>query len=145
LSDEAISRKSRDRVRRASPEDIAIARRVRTLRLERGLSQNALARQTGVSFQQFQKYEKGDNRISAGRLQRIALALHVPITVFYGNARSGVDEASFAYLRTRGAMRLVRAYAGIPAPRSRTALVALAEALARDGGADLSPPASRRT
>jgi transcriptional regulator with XRE-family HTH domain len=132
LSNETISRKSRATGRRASQEDVAIARRVRALRLERGLSQDALARQTGVSFQQFQKYEKGDNRISAGRLQRIAQALNVSVTVFYGNTRTGPDERSFAYLRTRGALRLVRAYAGIPAPRWRTALVALAEALARD-------------
>lgn len=142
MSNETISRKSRDsrqRVRRASQEDVAIARRVRTLRLERGLSQNAVARQTGVSFQQFQKYENGDNRISAGRLQRIASALHVPVTVFYGT-RSGPEERSFAYLRTRGALRLVRAYADIPAARWRTALIALAEALARETDPQLGSP-----
>jgi transcriptional regulator with XRE-family HTH domain len=101
--------------------------------LERGLSQNDVARQSGVSFQQFQKYENGDNRISAGRLQRVAAALNVPVTVFYGAStkRSGIDEHTFAYLRTRGALRLVRAYAGISTRESRTALVALAEALAR--------------
>jgi hypothetical protein len=47
--------------------------------------------------------------------------------------RSGVDEGGFAYLRTRGALRLVRAYADIPARGSRSVLIVLAEALARPG------------
>ncbi len=136
MSNEIISRKGRAGQRRACAEDIAIAQRLRALRLERGLSQNAIARQTGVSFQQFQKYEKGDNRISAGRLQRIADALNILITAFYGtnSKRSEEHEQSFVYLRTRGAMRLVRAYAGISGRASRVALLALAEALAQRGG-----------
>jgi transcriptional regulator with XRE-family HTH domain len=136
LSNEIISRKGRAGQRRACAEDIAIAHRLRALRLERGLSQNTIARQSGVSFQQFQKYEKGDNRISAGRLQRIAGALGIPITVFYGanGKRREDDDQSFVYLRTRGAMRLVRAYAGISGRASRVALLALAEALAQRGG-----------
>jgi transcriptional regulator with XRE-family HTH domain len=106
---------------------------LRALRLERGLSQSKIARQTGVSFQQFQKYENGDNRISAGRLLRIATALRVPVTVFYDGLQPDTEEAGFAYLRTRGALRLVRAYAGVPERAQRVALVALAEALARPG------------
>lgn len=118
-------------MRRATGEDLAIGQKVRALRLERGLSQAELGRMAGVSFQQLQKYEKGYNRISAGRLQRIAAALDVPITKFYSDMRRGGTEArSFSYLQTRGAMRLVRAYAGISARESRVALVALAEALA---------------
>jgi transcriptional regulator with XRE-family HTH domain len=117
--------------RRVSAEDAAIGHKLRTLRLERGMSQSALGRVAGVSFQQLQKYEKGDNRVSAGRLQRIAAALNVPVTVFYagGGAKRSIDERSFAYLRTRGALRLVRAYAGIRERAPRIALLALAEAL----------------
>src|SRR5947199_10041525 len=73
--------------RRATAEDIAIAQKLRALRLDRGLSQGDLAGKIGVTFQQLQKYEKGANRVSAGRLMRIAAALHVPVTAFYG-ARS---------------------------------------------------------
>jgi transcriptional regulator with XRE-family HTH domain len=131
LSKDLAARKGRTGPRRVGAEDIAIAHRLRALRLERGLSQSKVARETGVSFQQFQKYEKGDNRISAGRLQRIAVALSVPVAFFYGGAQRGIDEASFGYLRTRGALRLVRAYAGVPERAQRVALVALAEALAR--------------
>ncbi len=47
------------------------------------LSQKELGNSLGVSFQQIQKYEKGFNRVSAGRLQEIANILAVPITFFY--------------------------------------------------------------
>lgn len=124
------ARGGRNGSRRACAEDIAIAHRLRALRLDRGFSQSKVARQTGVSFQQFQKYENGDNRISAGRLLRIATALRVPVAFFYDGAER-TEENSFTYLRTRGALRLVRAYAGLPERAQRVALIALAEALAR--------------
>jgi hypothetical protein len=50
-----------------------------------------------------------------------------------GAKRSNIDERSFAYLRTRGALRLVRAYAGIRGRAPRIALVALTEALTQPG------------
>ncbi len=56
----------------------AIGRRIRTLRLARGLSQEACSTQLGISFQQLQKYEKGQNRISACALYRLAEILDVP-------------------------------------------------------------------
>jgi transcriptional regulator with XRE-family HTH domain len=43
----------------------------------------ALAAELGVTFQQLQKYERGANRISAGRLYEIAHALGLPITFFF--------------------------------------------------------------
>src|SRR3954466_4115884 len=71
------------RKRRAGAEDVEIGRKIRTLRLERGLSQSGLAEGIGLTFQQVQKYEKGANRVSAGRLQQIADILHVPVMFFY--------------------------------------------------------------
>jgi transcriptional regulator with XRE-family HTH domain len=116
--------------RRATAEDVAIGERLRALRLDRGLSQSALASMAGVSFQQLQKYESGANRISAGRLMRIAAALGVPVTAFYGTVGARKSEQGFAYLRSAGALRLVRAYAEIPERAPKAALVAVAEALA---------------
>ncbi|QEE12686.1 helix-turn-helix domain-containing protein [Bartonella krasnovii] len=65
--------------------DISIGKRIRHRRISMRLSQKELGRHLGVSFQQIQKYEKGLNRVSAGRLQEIANALEVPITFFYAN------------------------------------------------------------
>jgi transcriptional regulator with XRE-family HTH domain len=53
-------------------------------RLARGLSQSALARAVGVTFQQVQKYERGTNRVSASKLAEIANTLDVGIAVFFG-------------------------------------------------------------
>src|SRR6476646_8065332 len=72
------------RKRRAGAEDVEIGKKIRMLRLERGLSQSALAEGIGLTFQQVQKYEKGTNRVSAGRLQRIAEILNTPVMFFYG-------------------------------------------------------------
>src|ERR1043166_4842022 len=74
------------RARRADNRDAEVGRRVRSRRLECRLSQTELADRIGVTFQQVQKYEKGVNRIGAGRLQRIAEALEVPISFFFGGA-----------------------------------------------------------
>jgi transcriptional regulator with XRE-family HTH domain len=124
-------RDARLRKRRATPEDVAIGEKLRALRLDANLSQSDLGALVGVTFQQLQKYEKGANRVSAGRLARIAAALDVPITAFYDAASRRGTGQNFSYLQTRGAMRLVRAYGDIPARGSKAALVTLAEALAR--------------
>jgi transcriptional regulator with XRE-family HTH domain len=128
------SREDGIRQRRAGVEDIEIGRKIRTLRLERGLSQSGLADGIGLSFQQLQKYESGANRVSAGRLQRIAGLLGVPVTVFYGvpsgrAKKPDTRDEAFAYLQARGAVRVVRAYAGISSRSTKNALLVLIEAL----------------
>ncbi len=62
--------------------DISIGRKIRFKRTMLGMSQKQLGSQLGVTFQQIQKYEKGSNRIGAGRLQEIADILNVPISFF---------------------------------------------------------------
>ncbi|MGB9369601.1 MAG: helix-turn-helix transcriptional regulator [Xanthobacteraceae bacterium] len=115
--------------RRATADDVAIGQKLRALRLDRGLSQGALAEKVGVTFQQLQKYENGANRISAGRLARVAAALNVPVTAFYDVIVRPERDRGFTYLRSAGAVRIVRAYSGIAERGSRAALMTLAEAL----------------
>jgi len=55
--------------------DALIGNRLRQRRLELHVSQIQLAAQLGISFQQVQKYEKGTNRVNAGRLNQIAAFL----------------------------------------------------------------------
>ncbi len=124
----------KNRKRRAGAEDVEIGRKIRALRLERGLSQSGLAEGIGLTFQQVQNYEKGTNRVSAGRLQRIAEMLNTPVTFFYGgmSPRTKKREASdpdFAFMQTRGAVRLMRSYADISSRSTKYALVVLAESL----------------
>ncbi len=60
-----------------------ISQKIEELRLSRGLSRMALSELIGVSHQQTQKYCKGTDRISAGRLQLIAKALRVNVSCFF--------------------------------------------------------------
>ncbi|PZM15911.1 helix-turn-helix domain-containing protein [Rhizobium tubonense] len=65
------------------PIDAYVGSRVRMRRLMLGMSQERLADQIGVTFQQVQKYERGANRIGASRLQTIATVLAIPISFFF--------------------------------------------------------------
>ena len=65
------------------PVDLRVGRRVRDRRKLLKISQTELAENTGVSFQQIQKYEKGVNRISASKLHDIAEFLGVQIDYFF--------------------------------------------------------------
>jgi len=124
--------------RGGDPRDAEIGLRVRTLRLQRGLSQSELGNLISVTFQQVQKYEKGSNRISAGRLQRIAEVLGVPVSFFFAaddmqkSSSDGGVDVEFSFLQTEGALRLARAYARIKQPALRLKLLRLTEAIAGD-------------
>ena len=59
------------------PIDVEVGQRLRSFRLARGLSQTSLAEAVGITFQQVQKYERGNNRISASRLCNMAKALKI--------------------------------------------------------------------
>ncbi|MBB5074007.1 transcriptional regulator with XRE-family HTH domain [Bartonella callosciuri] len=63
--------------------DISVSKKIRFKRTRLGMSQKQLGSQLGITFQQIQKYEKGLNRVGAGRLKEIADILDVPISFFY--------------------------------------------------------------
>ncbi|MCH9052761.1 MAG: helix-turn-helix transcriptional regulator [Proteobacteria bacterium] len=65
------------------PVDAHVGRRVRDRRTLIGMSQEDLGKHVGLTFQQIQKYEKGMNRIGAGRLWRFSLILGQPISWFF--------------------------------------------------------------
>lgn len=117
--------------------DVRVGRRVRSYREQRGLTQGALASRVGVSFQQLQKYERGANRISAGRLHAIAQVLGVPVQLFFlgseeQSAYSGQgpyqDPADF--IATVEGLELIRTFRRIQSPDARETLLKLAALLA---------------
>src|SRR6267142_4549181 len=101
--------------RSAGKPDIELGKRIRLRRVEQKISQAELGDKLGVSFQQVQKYEKGVNRVTAGRLQQIADALDVPVTFFYDNAsdKKAQEVNSLLFLDTAVSLRLLRAYTKI--------------------------------
>src|SRR5690554_6476907 len=77
-------------MRSADEIDVHVGGQLRRRRNALGLSQGQIAEGLGVTFQQVQKYEKGLNRIGAGRLHRIATILAVPVGYFF----EGIDDGS---------------------------------------------------
>ena len=75
-----------------SKVDIQVGARLRVIRLSRGLSQEKLAGLVDVTFQQIQKYERGTNRISAGRLYEMARVLGVEVQSFFDEGGSKKDS-----------------------------------------------------
>src|SRR3979411_100866 len=71
------------RGRSTAPVDDHAGPRIRERRIMLGLTQQQLAEMIGVTYQQAHKYERGINRVSAGRLFEIARALSAPLTYFY--------------------------------------------------------------
>lgn len=123
--------------RSANSVDSHVGSRVRLRRLELGLSQEKLADQLGITFQQVQKYERGTNRIGASRLHQIAVVLEVPITYFFEGATAPVSADKEAQvsplsqaLSDPATVRLVRAFASINDSQLRQKAVGIIEAIA---------------
>jgi transcriptional regulator with XRE-family HTH domain len=91
----------------------------------------------GVTYQQAHKYEKGINRVAAGRLYRIAQALAVDVSYFYEGLRIGGDFAPSPSRRML--LDLTRNFLNIPKPRHREAVAMLARALAEGENGDDRP------
>lgn len=108
--------------RQTTEVDVKIGARIRARRVELRLSQEALAEQIGVTFQQIQKYEGGRNRVSASMLMAVAKALKTNVsTLLPGN-----DKAVMVH---RGEFeRLVGLYSKL-SDAGRSALLASAEGL----------------
>ena len=114
--------------------DIALGAAVRIRRRTMGISQEALADQCGVSFQQIQKYENGANRISFSRLVQIARALKCRVVDLMDVLDSPDRETSgdldmLTRMRTPGALELLAAYEKLPAD-SRSSLISFLRTLA---------------
>ncbi|HZZ67086.1 MAG TPA: helix-turn-helix domain-containing protein [Phenylobacterium sp.] len=115
------------------PMDVALGAAVRIRRRTIGISQEALAEQCGVSFQQIQKYENGANRISFSRLVQIARALKCRVVDLMDVLDAPDRETSgdidlLTRMRTPGALELLAAYEQM-APDARTSLVGLLRAV----------------
>ncbi len=121
------------KARRSSSEieiDQRIGRRIHERRVVLGLSQTQLADGLGITFQQLQKYERGHNRIAAGRLYGCAQLLDVsPEYFFEGMKRS--DSGTPDETRSNEALKLTRAYYCISDPTERLHVRKLVQALAR--------------
>lgn len=113
--------------------DRLVGLRITALRKARGLSQTALGTAVGVTFQQVQKYEKGQNRVGAGRLREIARLLEVPVSAFFeeDEGNEGKTADVFGFLSAHGAIELLRAYATIEDDDLRRDVLSIVRTAAR--------------
>jgi transcriptional regulator with XRE-family HTH domain len=130
--------------KQASPIDVQVGNRVRLRRMLIGMSQERLGELLGLTFQQVQKYEKGVNRIGAGRLFEISHILGMQIQDFFEglstllpNAATGLAEPPAAppvmdLLSTPEGMQLGLAFMKIKDPRARKRILELVKGTAED-------------
>ncbi|MBY5522908.1 helix-turn-helix domain-containing protein [Rhizobium leguminosarum] len=140
-------------VKTANAIDSYVGARIRMRRQLLGMSQERLAEQIGVTFQQVQKYEKGINRIGASRLQRIAEVLHTSPSFFFEQESSepltlhGLDLSAnmdpvAEFLRTKEGLVLNRAFLKIDDSNIRETVIALVKAMAQAESRGLTSGAS---
>ena len=115
--------------------DENIGKRLKLRRLQLGLSQESLGLALGVTFEQVEKYETGNDRIEVARLQQIAEILNVPILFFFGGALSMARDREGAcdvvdFLDTAYALRLAQAFRQIEERHIRRSIVELVEQVA---------------
>lgn len=107
------------------PVDVHVGKRIRHRRWFVGMTQQQLAEQVGIKFQQIQKYETGANRVSASRLWDIADALDVAVSFFFegleaeGSNKQEPGAVPPDILGDKEALELVRSYYAIPENQRR--------------------------
>ena len=105
---------SKTRVKGTTSDDVEVGQRIRARRMAKGMSQTELGDLLGVTFQQVQKYEKGTNRTSAGRLAQIASILGTGLMPLFEGvevSEKGADETLGTLLGDHKAIELLRAFA----------------------------------
>lgn len=118
-----------------TPEDVQVGERIKARRMQQHMSQSDLGVALGVTFQQIQKYEKGINRISAGRLVQLSETLKTTTEYFLGGVQTGyvptdLDAAFARFLTTKDGVAIIEAMLNIDRPKLRTKVIELARLLA---------------
>lgn len=118
--------------RRSTAEaDALIGARVRSCRLQARISQELLGEALGVSFQQIQKYEKGTNRIGAGRLVQIVEVLGCDVMDILGGIGAGHTSTPLSkFMATADGIAVMHAMSKIKNPALRRTVIEIAEKLA---------------
>ena len=121
--------------------DRHVGSRLRYRRIMMDYSQTFLAERVGLSFQQFQKYEKGTNRISASKLHEFARLLDIPVSFFFDDMPMDMKAAAQATPPTitpdenpfnePEVQEFVKAYRKIPDPVVRRSIFLAVKAVAR--------------
>jgi len=116
--------------RRPNSADRQVGEAIRAHRLLAGMSQGYLGSKIGVTFQQVQKYEKGTNRVGAGRLPQIAEIFGVPVGALFKD-HAGTGPVPVRLVTDTAAVKMLTAYAEITDRTVRRNLSELVDRIAR--------------
>jgi transcriptional regulator with XRE-family HTH domain len=119
----------------AAELEARIGERIRSRRIRARVSQESLGKPLGITFQQIQKYEKGTNRVSAGRLLKIAEVLECDVMDFFEGLQDSRTRTSAAaefskFLATEEGIAIVESMMKIKSQKIRRAVIDIAETLA---------------
>lgn len=134
LKNEEWSTLAPSKKRESKIADVAnkhVGAKLREQRIMADLTQEGLATQLGISYQQIQKYEVGTNRISAGRLHEIARIFSIDIASFFEGLTSGASKEKAPYGNTSSpAVNVARNFSGIEDQNIRSCVSDLVRAIA---------------
>ena len=119
------------------PIDVHVGQRLRLARSLAGINQTELGEGIGVSFQAVQKYEQGNNRISASRLFAAARFLECPVAFFFEEAGNAAAAEASAFLAKE--LELIRALRRVADQAARDSIAQLIRQIGlsqRDAGED---------
>ncbi len=116
--------------------DKFIGDKIYSLRLSKGLSRGQLAEKVGVTHQQLQKYEKGTNRISVGRLVLIAKALDATVEYFYNGVESAGETRPILTQHQRMCIEVSRNFMKIRSFELQQATNSLIRSLVKETATD---------
>ncbi|MBT4921559.1 MAG: helix-turn-helix transcriptional regulator [Rickettsiales bacterium] len=106
------------------PIDVYVGKRVRFKRKVMGLTQSDLAQKVDITFQQIQKYEKGENRVSASMLYQIAQSLNTSVSFFFeGYSEDSIAESGIK--DDKVSIDLINSFANIKNPELKKRLLML--------------------
>lgn len=122
--------------------DRHVGSRVRLRRQLLNMSQEKLGEELGVTFQQVQKYERGTNRVGAGRLWHLAKVLDVPVSFFYEGVAETAHQPGFSegdqtpivddFIQSADGVALAQAFARIKDTKVRRRILELVRTLAAE-------------
>ncbi len=125
-----------------TPVDVHIAQKLRQFRVASAMTQEQLGDLIGVTFQQVQKYEKAQNRVSASKLFEISQILNKPVSAFFAGVKADRDYYNYDFKSDKKQMKevaefnkeilpLIRAFNSIEDMQAKKHLVALASSIAK--------------
>ena len=123
------------------PIDVHIGKKLKMIRIMSGMSQNQIGELVGVTFQQIQKYEKGLNKISAGKLYELSQVFGKPISIFFNDyipdreyynfeCKKEQDQFVSDEVKNKEIVSLIKAFNKISKSDTRKNVIALLRSLA---------------